>query len=258
MPELPFTLFSWWIYMPVTIAGRETFAHMDTGARQCRVTKTFAQELKITGEREAFGVHGKYKVEMVEIEQLTFFGKESRNLPASVIDYEDMFSSLPFRVDIVLSGDVILAEPIVFDFRMQIMNKRANSLDRLTTRSLETSSGLPFFSLRGSRELNAVFDLGAGNTVIDQECLKDFPAAEKLYNVPVPDTLGGNQVLTFFDVGEVKFNDYELKLEALSADLSGLSSAVGRKVDLIFGVNSMMQGRWFLDKAGETIGFTPY
>ena len=49
MSELPFTLFSWWLYMPVTIAARETFAHLDTGARQCRVTKAFAQQLKVIG-----------------------------------------------------------------------------------------------------------------------------------------------------------------------------------------------------------------
>ena len=259
MSELPFTLFSWWLYVPVTVAGRQAFAHLDTGARQCRVTKSLARELKITGERDAFGVHGKQTVKMVEIEQLTFMDRAFSNLPASVVDYESMFADLPFQVEVVLSGDVILAEPIVFDFRLQTLSKQsAEGLTKLATQVLDTSSGLPFFSLQGEEEFNAVFDLGAGSTVIDQTCLKNFPAAEKLFDVPIHDTVSSNQVLEFFNVGTVRFGDYELELEALSTDLSGLSTAVGKRIDFIFGVNSMMQGRWFLDAAGETIGFTPY
>ncbi len=259
MTDLRFTLFDWWLYMPVEVNGKETFAHLDTGARQCRVTEAFAQGLELKGEKDAFGAFGQYKLKMVELEQLTFLGRGFKNLPASVIGHEEMFSGLPFKVDVVLSGDVILAEPIVFDFRMQTMNKQsADGLDRLATQPLDTSSGLPFFSLQGGRELNAVFDLGAGNTVIDQECLKDFRAAEKLFEVPVNNALGGDRLLTFFNVGTAKFGDYKLRLEATALDLSGLSSAVGKKIDLIFGVNSMMQGRWFLDKAAQTVGFTPY
>ena len=259
MSELPFTLFSWWLYVPVTVAGRQTFAHLDTGARQCRVTKSLAQELKATGERDAFGVHGQQKVEMVELEQLTFMDKAFSNLPASVIDHEGMFADLPFQVEVVLSGDVILAEPIMFDFRNQTVNKQsADGLTKLATQTLDTSSGLPFFSLQGSEAFNAAFDLGASSTVIDKKCLENLPAAEKLFDVPVPDTLGGEQMLEFFRVGTVKFQDYELRLEALATDLSSLSDVVGKRIDFIFGLNSMMQGRWFSDAAGETIGFTPY
>ena len=214
---------------------------------------------KSYGERDAFGVHGKQKVKTVEIEQLAFLDKSFSNLSASVVDYEGMFAELPFQVEVVLSGDVILAEPIVFDFRMQTINKQsAESLTELTTQVLDTSSGLPFFSLQGDKEFNAVFDLGAGNTVIDQKCLKNFPATRKLFDVPVPDTLGRDRVLEFFKVGKLEFGGYELELEALSTDLSGLSSAVGRQIDFIFGVNSMMQGRWFLDAANKVIGFTPH
>ena len=257
--SVPFTLFSWWLYIPVTIAGRQTFAHLDTGAWQCRVTKSLAQELKAIGERDAFGVHGKQTVKIVELEQLTFMDKAFSNLPASVIDHESMFADLPFQVEVVLSSDVILAEPIVFDFRNQTVNKQsAEGLTKLARRTLDTSSGLPFFSLQGDEEFNAVFDLGAGNTVIDKKCLENFSAAEKLFDVPVPDTLGGEQTLEFFNVGTVRFGDHELELEALSTDLSGLSTAVGKQIDFIFGLNSMMQGRWFLDTAGKTIGFTPY
>ena len=65
-------------------------------------------------------------------------------------------------------------------------------------------------------------------------------------------------MLEFYNVGTVKFGDYELRLEAVVTDLSGISSAVGRKIDLIFGINSMMQGRWFVDIGEKAIGFTPY
>ena len=257
--SVPFTLFSWWLYMPVTIAGRQTFAHLDTGARQCRVTTSLAQELKATGERDAFGVHGKQTVKMVELEQLTFMDKAFSNLPASVVDHEGMFAVLPFQVEVVLSSDVILAEPIVFDFRNQTVNKQsAEGLTKLARRTLDTSSGLPFFSLQGDEAFNAVFDLGASSTVIDQKRLKSFPSAEKLFEVSIGDTLTDEQTLDFFHLGKIKFGDYELELEALSTDLSGLSDAVGRPIDFIFGVNSMMQGRWFLDAAEKTIGFTPY
>ena len=257
--SVPFTLFSWWLYIPVTIAGRQTFAHLDTGARQCRVTKSLAQELKATGERDAFGVHGKQTVKIVELEQLTFMDKAFSNLPASVIDHESMFADLPFQVEVVLSGDVIIAEPTVFDFRNQTVNKQsAEGLTKLARRTLDTSSGLPFFSLQGDEEFNAVFDLGASSTVIDQKRLKSFSSAEKLFEVAIGDTLTGEQTLEFFNVGTVKFQDYELKLEALATDLSGLSDVVGKPIDFIFGLNSMMQGRWFLDATGETIGFTPH
>lgn len=254
-----FAIFDWWLYMPVRIAGKETFAHLDTGANQCRVTKAFAQQLKVVDEKDAGGVYGEQKVKMVQVEQLTFLDREFNDVPASVIDREDMFTGLPFHVDVVLSGGVILAEPIVFDFRMQTMTKQsADGLTKLATQPLDTSKGLPFFSLHSEGELTAIFDLGASNTVIDQKCLKSFPKTEKLFDVSIGDTLKDDRTLEFFNVGEVKFGDYELKLEALSTDLSGISSAVGRKIDLIFGINSMMQGRWFMDAAGETIGFTPY
>ena len=259
MADTRFTIFDWWIYMPVSINGKETFAQLDTGANRCRVTKALAQELGVRGEKDVAGVFGKQKVKVVQIESLTFLDRTFDNVTASVIDHKDVLTNLPFQADVVLSNDIILSEPIVFDFRTQTISKRsADGLTKLATQPLDTLMGLPFLSLQGEGEVSAVFDLGASYTVIDQACLKNFPKAEKLFGVPVHDTLSDERTLEFFNIGTVKFGEYELKLEGMVTDLSGLSSAVGRKIDLIFGVNSMMQGRWFLDTAGKTVGFTPY
>ncbi|CAA9563575.1 MAG: hypothetical protein AVDCRST_MAG86-841, partial [uncultured Truepera sp.] len=47
---------------------------------------------------------------MAQVEQMTFLNKEFNDLSASVIDREDMFADPPFQVDMVLSGNVILAK----------------------------------------------------------------------------------------------------------------------------------------------------
>ncbi len=61
MANQRFTIFDWSIYMPASIAGKETFAQLDMGARQCRVMKARAQEPGIIGERDAFGVFSKQR-----------------------------------------------------------------------------------------------------------------------------------------------------------------------------------------------------
>lgn len=254
--QKPFTIFNWFIFMPVEINGKETFAQLDTGAQKCRVTKAFSQYLDPIGEMQVGGVHGRQTVRQVSIQDLTFLDKTFSALEATVIEREDIYGELPFDVDCVLSGDIILAEPVLFDFRLQTLGKaQASSLTQPAFQPFDSSSGLPFLELRGRRVFNAVFDLGAGNTVVNTNCLAEFPA-KKLFELPVHDTLNDEQMLDFYDVGDVSFGDYTLNVEAISADLSGISDAVGRQVDFILGVNTMMQGRWFVDKAQGEIGFT--
>ena len=253
-----FIIFSWYIFMPVEVNGKQTFAQLDTGAQKCRVTKAFSQYLDPIGEVQAGGVHGRQTVRQVSLRDLTFLDKPFNELEATVIEREDIFGEPPFDVDCVLSGDVILAEPILFDFRLQTLGKaQASDLAQPAFQPLDSSSGLPFLELRGERDFNAVFDLSASITVINSNCLAEFPA-KKLFELPIHDTLNAEQMLGFYDVGKVSFGGYTLSVEAISADLSGISDAVGKQVDFILGVNTMMQGRWFVDKANGEIGFTIY
>ena len=239
------------IFAPARVNGQDTLAHLDTAATFAtvspRVADGLVREKKIT-VRSAFEARD---FEMVSVD-IEFMGLALSGVKVRV--YEDD-SELPFAADMVLSGQELFGQSIVYDFHLlgclPYDRDEVAGWKEVTAEFLD--NGLCIVEMNiAEKAINALFDTGAGISVVNSAHIDENGIeAKAAYEMEVRDATGAQNTQVVYSFGGVRIGEMEIPaFDGIAVDLSGVEEAVKRRIDLVFGLNAMLRSslRWWFNK----------
>ncbi len=247
------------LFAPVRIAQTDGYAHIDTGARCSSVLQSYSKQFPEIEEREIRGALAAATVTRVSLDEITFLGGTFPNLTADVQpDSQGGLDTLPFPVTMALGCDVLLQKPLYLNFEQGKIAHLQSNLPTKSHTQLEAdfSLGVPIFKVSlGKHMFNALFDTGGGLSVLDQRLLAKF---EKELTedepVAVEDATGAKHKIPTFKCSSLRIGDQLLEeRQFLILDLGAIEQESGRRVDCVFGLNTMVEKSWIIDSARQQI-----
>ena len=245
------TIHSLDMFAPAKVNGRETLAHLDTGANAPTVTPRFAEGLPRTGKMKIRSAFGREESEVVSV-NVEFMGEVFRDVEARVSDPQKPF---PFEWGVRLSAREIFARPIVFDFHVLAVLP-AEAIDggnwqKVPSNFLEV--GLCMLEMEaGGRSLNVLFDTGAGISVINGRHLKEMGiTVEPGFEMDVEDATGERRKVEAKVVRGLRLGGIEMPpFDAFVVELGLVEEYLGHRIDVVLGANAMLRGglRWLFDR----------
>lgn len=246
-------------FAPIKLGEKDTFAHSDTGAIGNMLAASESEGLRQIESRVMQGGMGQQEVRQVQIDTLEFLEKSFADQTAVVIDGEAYFGDVPFPVSMTLGADVLLAHPLILDFkRMWIGYAEKPLKENLPRFTMETPSGLPFVKMRfGAQEANTIFDTGAGYSILNANHVEELGVQmEQVYALEVLDPAGGKGEIPIYRVEGLHMGDLELGLcEAFVVSLEPIEERLDKRIDFVLGANTMLGSGWVwvLDKAQNAV-----
>jgi predicted aspartyl protease len=246
-------------FTSMKLGEKNTFAHLDTGATGNMLAASESEGLEQIESRVIQGGMGQQEVKQVQIDTLEFLGKSFTNQTAVVIDGEAYFGDVPFPVSMTLGADVLLAHPLIIDFKRMWMGYAEKPLkEDLLRFTMETPSGLPFIKMHfGAQEVNTIFDTGAGYSILNANHAEELGAhMEQVYALEVLDPAGGKGEIPIYRVEDLRMGDLELGFcEAFVVSLEPIEERLGKRIDFVLGANTMLASVWVwvLDKSQNAV-----
>ncbi|MDQ7030712.1 MAG: retropepsin-like aspartic protease [Ardenticatenia bacterium] len=255
----PFTIHEFKIFAPITLNGQSTFAYLDTGAAGHAIAPAAAIGMDEVGKETVQGALGREERRVVRIDNLNFLGELFCNVRASIEDALAALEGVPFSVSIRLGAPILLAKPLVVDFkRLKIGFVSPPFRSDLIHIPTEFVKGLPIFEgYLGEKPVRAIFDLGAGFSVLNSARRDELGLElEFVYSEEVTDPSGAEAVIEVWRYPRFGVKDILLGgCELLAIDLTAVEEKLGTQVDFILGVNAMLRwGRvWVIDSHSSSI-----
>ena len=246
-------------YVPVSIGGAPTFAHFDTGSSGNMLVESVARGLEEIESRIMQGGMGRQEVRQVRLGRLELLGKSFDDETAVVFDGEDYFGDVPFDVSLTLGADVLLAAPLILDFKRLWMGFAEKPLKKNLARfPLDVAAGLPFIPMQHKRnELSAIFDTGASFSILNARHVEELGLkVEQVYALEVQDPAGGKGHIPIYRVDGIGVGDVDLgKCEAFVVSLEPIEQRLERRIDFVLGANAMLTSSlvWVLDRAQNAL-----
>jgi len=210
--------------------------------------------------REIHGALAKTSVAQVCPGEVLFLDEIFRNLVVDVQpDSQGGLNTLPFSVMMALGCDILLAKPLLLDFRSKQIDYlpenivNASGALRLPA---DFSLGLPVFHISlGGRQIKAVFDTGGGLSVLNQRLLSDLQSGVVEEGaIEVEDATGVRQAIPIFGSSGLIVGDRLLSnCQFLVIDLSATEQEKDVQIDFVFGLNAMADRRWVVSRQGAFI-----
>jgi len=244
------------LFAPIRLNHKPAFAHLDTGASGSMLVSTEAEGMEAVESHLMQGGFGQRQVRLVRIGQLTFLDQEFPGTTAAVIDGAHYFADVPFPVSMTLGADILLARPLVLDFKRLWLGFEEGPFDpALSAFPLDCSAGLPVLTLRaGDRELQAILDTGAAYSLLNAAHAEALGLdLEPAYQLEGQDPAGGTALVDVHRLGELSVGDIPLgPCELVALDLSIIEQRLDVRVDFVLGANTLLASStvWVLDKAG--------
>lgn len=198
---------------------------------------------------------GQQEVKQVRLGRLEFLGKAFENETAVIFDGEDYFGDIPFEVSMTLGAGVLLAAPLILDFKRLWMGFADKSLkDDLLRFPMDCATGLPFIPLHhGDQELRTIFDTGASFSILNARHVEELGSPiEQVYALEVQDPAGGKGHIPIYRVEGLSVGEIDLgKCEAFVVSLEPIEQRLERRIDFVLGANTMLASGlvWVLDKS---------
>ncbi len=235
------------LFAPLQIGASNGYAHIDTGARHSSILYSHAGPFPGAGSRKIHGALGTTTVFQVHLDAFQFLGQTFHDVIVDVQpDAVGGLDSLPFSVMMALGCDVLLQKPLALDFTTNEIGFGTKTTPRIRL-DADFALDLPLFSVSlGSHTLQALFDTGAGMSVINQQHVGAFQEALiKAEPLEVEDATGAKHTIPTFKcrglaVGEQMLDD----IQVLALDVSVFEQLAGRDLDFVFGTNAMLGQRW--------------
>lgn len=253
------------MFAPVRVGQILGYAQVDTGANPSFMCQSFSKGLHRIGIGKIKGALRIAAVERCRLPIVTFLGHNFANVLVNIQpDGAGDFQSLPFQVVMTVGVDILYQKPLYLDFG----GKQLGFLEMASPRwitdqvvDLRFGSGLAFFTLDlGPHHLSALFDTGAGYSVLNVRCF-DRLRAELIELQPeeTSDPTGAKTVIPVYKHSYLAINDYPIgEGQFLVIDLTEVENAIGVEVDFIFGFNTMRNYNWIVDKQGSRLSlFSP-
>lgn len=240
------------IRVPCEIHGQSfSDCKVDTGAVVGSVKKNiFTSPYEIINKVSVSSVSGAENSCDVTIVPLTF---ASEAHDKSLVMVCDQLKST--GVDVILGADVLLAKPIIFNFKNQ--NLEINAAPPAAGLSSFTMDevGHILLPLKISRQIEAkaMFDSGASVTLVDRAFVESHPESFTVVrDDTVTDThgntIGSKLVITsLVEVGEIRF----VAEYMMAVDLSAAKALMGQDVNFILGHNLTKSGNWYFSKTDK-------
>lgn len=240
------------IFVPVRVNGTNTLAQLDTGANLVSISPRLAEGLPHAGKvgvGSAFDLRTFDKVGNVEVE---FLGRVYQT-EARLLERQDTY---PFDAGAVLNASIIYGQPLLLDFRLLCVAQpnpiSSPSWSELTATYLETTN-LCIVELEAvGKSLFALFDTGAGISVLNSAHLTDFPLKlQKGYEIEIGDATGAKKRQSVMRCSGLGINGWALpSFDCFATDLKPIEEAIGHRIDAILGANLLLKSglRWSFDK----------
>ncbi|GAB4478302.1 MAG: hypothetical protein Kow0088_18010 [Anaerolineales bacterium] len=248
------------LFAPLQLGKKDTWAHLDTGASGNMITATEAQALESIEKRVLQAGIGQQDVKQVRLSSLQFLGKRFDDTTAIVFDGDSYFGEVPFQISMTLGEDVLLAEPLVLDFkRLWVGYAKRHLREDLPSFALDCTSGLPFINLGwGQRELSTIFDTGASYCILNAAHLQELSALPpQVYALEVRDPAGGQGEMPIYRLENLSIGEIRLgRCEAFIVNLEPVEQRLKKRIDFVLGANLMLTSAlvWVLDKEhGRTL-----
>jgi len=245
------------IFSSAWVSGKRTYAQLDTGARKSFVKSGSKIDLTFVRETEVKGALGSASSRVMILRDLRFLGKRYTDMHVISVKSETR-EKYSVRSDLTLGTDVLYDFDVVcFDLKENVIESSNRELKSKEKVNIEVKKGLAFFPLQlGNREVSALFDTGAGYSVLNKKYAEKF-VMERGRDVEVTDPAGGKRMVSTFIHRGLMVANVELNSnEFLILDLSDIEMILGFDLTFVFGVNMMLERKWILKPNQKTMMIT--
>ena len=232
------------------IAGKSCRFLLDTGAAVSRVIcDDYTAGLPVADTRESSGAFSKSHLEMVVVPEVIF---------GSISKTDFSMARLPAGKHgrNIIGMDLLKEHSLFFDFagnKLEIDAQCPEAAGDCRALALSGKSH-PYVEVSfAGISAQAVWDTGAGLTVVDSEFVKDNPALFRQLSLSRGTDSSGTTaetpmlVMKACVIGGVKFQAHRVA----SIDMSIIKSGAHAPVDMILGYNALKQANWFFDFPGK-------
>lgn len=247
----PITVFDLAFYVQVEVGETPCMAQLDTGSQNMMVAQSFSKDFSGVEETNIRGAFKETKTRRIRLPTLKWLGRSYPSLVAVV--RPDFGEGLPFQVEATLGNSVLLAQPLYLDFvRIQIGVVAPDGYRSVLRVPLKEAHGLPLLELSlGEKRLRAIFDLGAGVSVLNEKV--SLPSTETILSDVVEDAMGGSRRFSLHRGPPISLGGSTLAhAEYMTMSLGGIEEKLGSPIDFILGANTLLRtgGVWKLDLQG--------
>ncbi|MFC1466403.1 MAG: pepsin/retropepsin-like aspartic protease family protein [Candidatus Brachytrichaceae bacterium NZ_4S206] len=256
----PLLVYEYKLFAPARVRGRDTLAHLDTGASDVSISSKLAEGLLRIGQAAVQGAYEQSTVDVVEDVEVEFMGRSYR--VAARLGHEAVHHDEPFATDVTLNAPVLYGQPVIFDFRLlhlalphQLAVESWAELD--ATYLARTDLCLLKLHASGDAPVVVLFDTGAGVSVLNAAHVSELPLDLKpAYALEVGDVTGQKAEQPVYRCANLRVADKPLPaFDCIQVDLRSVESAIGQRFDVILGANVMLKSglRWLFDKGAGKV-----
>ncbi len=252
-----FTIHELKMFAPAQVNGETMLAYLDTAATGVTVSSQVAKGLPQEGNVRVQSAFGEREFDKVTV-SIEFMGNAFAKINARVHDGE---STIPFRSGVTLGGQILFRQALIYDFHVLGL-LHAGGVDRDGWEKVPSEFldiGLCVVEMKaGGKKIKALFDTGAGVTVINSAHVKgNGLILGSGFRMDIWDATGAVSKQEIKScrglyVGEIQMPPFD----AIEVDLSNIEETIGQQIDLVFGANAMLKSgfRWLFDaKHGEVL-----
>jgi hypothetical protein len=233
----------------------KVYAQLDTGASRTFVRPKLRGQLRYLGEgRKMMGVFGDDRSELGQIDEMQFLGHVFKKLSVNLSKAErgpevySVESAMTLGTDVLFS---LMNMGFSLSFSDQTISFTGIQPSGMKKLRITMDRSLAFLgACIDGKNLNALFDTGAGFSALNKRVLNDEGAPKELKCVRelvVTDPVGGNSKVPVFTCDEFSLAGFGYRnIEFLILDFSKIERVSGLQIDFVFGVNLMMNHDWHI------------
>ncbi len=233
------------VYVCARLNQHECQFILDTGCRTSLLfLSDFSRGLVKIGENESSGLVGTESFDLVNIQEVEF---------GPILKHNVLFSRFNgHKIDKNLLGmDVLKGSSILLSYEKGelIFNERPSGL-ALEAIFPDPRGNQPYISIKcQGQELKALWDTGAGITIVDINFIKKNPDIFELIGESVGTDSTGNKVVTpNYKIKSLEINGHQFNAHEIAAiDKSHINSKSGNPVLITLGFSTIKQADWFFD-----------
>lgn len=258
---VPYIVHGYRMFVPVRVGNLSGYAQVDTGASCSMIRNSLASGFPTVTGGQFRGALGTAEAKRCRLPVVSLLGEDFSDLVVHIQpDSASDFGSVPFEVILTAGVDILYHRPLHLDCARQMIGFLDPGSSRWDEGSQATplsfASGFAFFKLElGAHRLNALFDAGAGYSVLHARLL-GLLRDQLIEQEPeeATDPTGGKAIAPVYKhpclaidgqpIGEGRF---------LVIDLEPVERVLGTGLDFVFGFNVITGHNWVVDRPRQRL-----
>lgn len=246
------------LFLPITFEARSVYAFIDLGANPGSVSPSIASQYQITGKSVNRAAFSERESPLVTVPEFTLLGRSFKNVELNV-SHSENFSRLDLSVPFHIGARELLSEPLILDFHRLTAEFKSNHVfpESVKIQTRQSHSLILFTLTVQGKKIQAVFDTGAGVSVFNTAHTEDLDLNFAWsYDTDAEDPNGIHSQMSMYSLTDLKIQDVVLgSTEVAHINLSSIEQALGTRVDLLFGVNTMIKSglTWLIDREQQIL-----